>query len=752
MADKRTDIIFRFGLVYAVFVVLFALVIVKAAKVMTVERNGWLELHAKTSGEKQDVVEPPKRGNIYACDGRLMASSVPTYRVYMDMRVEYLKENPDVFYDNVDSVALCLSRMFRDRPASAYKSALVAAFKRKTGRFAVYPKRIPYYQWKEMQTFPLYRLGRYKSGLFADEYVQRVKPFGSLASRTVGDVYADLTKGGSSGVEYSFNRVLTGKPGLSTVQKVANRYERVVVQEPEDGMDVVTTLDIDMQDISEHALLDVLRRYNARSGYAVFMEVETGEVKSIVNMYRGSEPGVYYEKENGALSDMMEPGSTFKTLVLMAALDEGRVSLDDTVDVGNGRLKYHPRAPEVTDHNARKGGYGRISVANVIHGSSNIGMHKIVYDAYGNSRKSQAELVDKLHDMKVGVPMDLDIKGAAKPKIKHPVEDKSWSTVTSLSAISRGYEIVMPPIYTLAYYNAIANDGKLIRPFFVKSVSKDGQPVKTFSENILHRDHQPRHLQALHPQSHAAGAVGGGGRRHGHRPPREVRLHAHSGQDRHRPHGRRAHGAIPVGASPGVVLRLFPCRPPALHGHRGGERPRRALGRADQRGGVQKHRRAHHGPESGNHAARGGRRHAADAWRGGDAAQQERLLRGVADGDARRAPAPCGRIGGMGGGSRRGEPHAGGRRGCGRRHHPRRARHGSERRGLFTGKAGVGRSDTRPRQGGHPKRAARHARDPGTEDNAGAEVRLRVARSEKRIGGLHPFMAVIGDKLVTRNL
>ena len=217
----------------------------------------------------------------------------------------------------------------------------------------------------------------------------------------------------------------------------------------------------------------------------VCYNLETGEVKSIVNMYRGSEPGVYYEKENGALSDMMEPGSTFKTLVLMAALDEGRVSLDDTVDVGNGRLKYHPRAPEVTDHNARKGGYGRISVANVIHGSSNIGMHKIVYDAYGNSRKSQAELVDKLHDMKVGVPMDLDIKGAAKPKIKHPVEDKSWSTVTSLSAISRGYEIVMPPIYTLAYYNAIANDGKLIRPFFVKSVSKDGQPVKTFSTETI---------------------------------------------------------------------------------------------------------------------------------------------------------------------------------------------------------------------------------------------------------------------------
>lgn len=481
MADKRTDIIFRFGLVYAVFIVLFAAVIAKAVVVMTVERNNWLALHARTSGEKKDVVEPPKRGNIYACDGRLMASSVPTYRVYMDMRVENLKEHPEVFYGQVDSLSLCLARLFKDKPASAYKSALVAAFKRGNRRFSVYPHRIPYYQWKELQSFPLYRLGRYKSGLFGEEYVQRVKPFGSLAARTVGDVYPDLSKGGSSGIEYSYNKVLTGKPGLSTIQKVANRRERIVVQEPEDGMDVVTTIDIDIQDISEHALLDVLERYHAKSGYAVFMEVKTGEVKSIVNMYR-SASGRYYEKENGALSDMMEPGSTFKTLVLMALLDEGKVRLTDTVDVGNGRLKYHPRAPEVTDHNARKGGYGRISVANVIHGSSNIGMHKMVYDAYGDD---QGALVDKLHSMKVGVPMNLEIQGAAKPMIKHPEKNKDWSTVTSLSALSRGYEIIMPPIYTLAYYNAIANDGKLIRPFFVKSVNKDGMVVKTYKTETI---------------------------------------------------------------------------------------------------------------------------------------------------------------------------------------------------------------------------------------------------------------------------
>ncbi len=497
MADRRTDIIFRFGLVYVSFILLFAAVVGKAVVVMMVERDGWLDLHARTSGEKQDVVEPPKRGNIYADDGQLMASSVPTYRVYMDMRVEYLKEHPEAFYDNVDSLAFCLSRLFGDRPASAYKSALAAAFTAKEGRFSVYPRRIPYYQWKEVQEFPLYRLGRYKSGLFADEYVQRVKPFGSLASRTVGDVYPDLSKGGRSGIEYSFNRVLTGKPGLSTIQKVANRRERVIVQEPEDGMDIYTTIDIDMQDIAENALIEVLARYNAKSGYAVFMEVETGEVKAIVNMYRDNE-GHYYEKENGVFSDMMEPGSTFKTLVLMAALDEGRVKLTDTVDVGNGRLKYSSRAPAVTDHNADRGGYGRISVANVIHASSNVGMHKIVYQAYGNDRESQAKLVDKLRAMKIGLPMEFDIKGAAVPMIKHPEENKDWSTVTSLSALSRGYEMNMPPIYTLAYYNAIANGGKLLRPFLVKSIKKGGKVVKTYTtETVSNSICKPSTIEAM---------------------------------------------------------------------------------------------------------------------------------------------------------------------------------------------------------------------------------------------------------------
>lgn len=480
MADKRTNIILRFGIVYFLIVIAFVLVVVKICIIQFKEKDNWLALQNKAI--KTDIIVKPKRGNIYASDGRLMASSIPTYHVYMDMRVPalHLKEGK-LFYDNIDSLAICLSGLFKDKSASAYKTDLTNAYKKEDGRYSIYSKRIPYYQLKELQSFPLYRLGRYKSGLITEEYVQRVKPFGSLASRTIGDVYADETKGGRSGLEQYYNTILTGKPGFSTRQKIANTWQETIEVEPTDGMDITTTIDIDIQDISENALLEILRKYNAKSGYVILMETKTGDIKSIVNMYRG-ESGQYYEKENGAVSDLMEPGSTFKTMVLMALLDEGKVNINDMVDVGNGRLKYHERVPEVTDHNADKGGYGKITVANIMHGSSNVGMHKIVYEAYG---KNQGALVDKLREMKLTTPMQLEIIGAGKPYIKHPNEDKDWSNVTSLSALSRGYEIQIPPIYTLTYYNTIANNGKMVKPLFVKSVNKDGQIIKSYKTETI---------------------------------------------------------------------------------------------------------------------------------------------------------------------------------------------------------------------------------------------------------------------------
>jgi len=429
---------------------------------------------------KSDIVVKPNRGNIYACDGRLMASSIPTYYVYMDLRVPALREkNGILFKSNIDSLSMYLSSFFRDRSPYQYKAELTRAYRQGDGEFKLFPNRISYEQLKLLKTLPLFRLGRNKSGLITKELFRRVRPFGSLASRTIGDIYADESKGGKNGIEMSFNINLLGTPGVSIRQKVANKYMETVQVEPVDGMDITTTIDIDLQDIAESALLDGVKKFDAAVGYAILMEVKTGEVKAIVNMQRNKD-GSYTENRNGAVSDMVEPGSTFKVASLMAALDDGKVKITDTIDTYNGQFKFGDRT--MTDHNANHGGYHKITLAQAIYGSSNIGVSRAIVKAYGHN---PAAFVNKLYEMKLNEKMNIEIPGAAAPFIRHP-NDKSheWSN-TTLPWMSVGYETQIPPIYTLAFYNAIANDGKLIRPFFVKSVSKNGQIIKEFTTEVI---------------------------------------------------------------------------------------------------------------------------------------------------------------------------------------------------------------------------------------------------------------------------
>ena len=478
MADKRKNIVLRFGIVYTIICLSFLLVIYKIVVIQTIERHDWLALAAKNT--KTNIVVKPNRGNIYACDGRLMASSIPTYYVYMDLRVPALHEKEGkLFTDNVDSVAIYLSSFFKDRTANEYNFLLRNAYKRGLGEFQLYPKRISYSQLKELKTIPLFRLGRNKSGLITKESFRRVKPFGSLATRTIGDIYPDESKGGKNGLELFFNSSLLGTPGISTRQKVANKYMETVQVEPIDGMDINSTIDINLQDISEKALLNGVREFDAAVGYAILMEVHSGEVKAIVNMQRNGD-GSYTENKNGAVSDMTEPGSTFKVVSLMAAIDDGRVKISDTIDTYNGQYKFGNRT--MTDHNANHGGFHRITVAQAIYGSSNIGISRAIVKAYGHN---PSEFVDKLYEMKMNEPMKLEIPGTAAPFIRHP-KDKSheWSN-TTLPWMSVGYETQIPSIYTLAFYNSIANDGKLIRPFFVKSITKNGLIVKEFKTEVI---------------------------------------------------------------------------------------------------------------------------------------------------------------------------------------------------------------------------------------------------------------------------
>lgn len=492
MADKRKDIVLRFGIVYTIICLSFLLVIYKIIVIQFVERENWLAVAAQN--KKTNITVKPNRGNIYSSDGRLMASSIPTYYVFMDLRVPalHLKDGA-LFKENIDTLSKCLSAFFKDKTPTEYKNTLRKAYREGKGEFQLYPKRISYSQLKELRTLPLFKLGRNKSGLITKEQFRRVKPFGSLASRTIGDIYAEESKGGKNGLELYFNDQLLGTPGVSIRQKVANTYMETIEVEPIDGMDITTTIDIDLQDIAEKALLDSLISFNASSGYAILMEVKSGEVKAIVNMQQNAD-GTYSENKNGAVSDQVEPGSTFKVASLLVALDDGKVKITDSIETGNGVYRY--ANSDMKDHNYHKGGYGKISVANVIHASSNVGISKIITRAYGHN---PAAFVDKLYNMKLNEPMNIEIPGAAAPKIRHPKDKAKYWSATTLPWMSIGYETQIPPIYTLAFFNAIANKGKLIRPFFVKSISKNGVPVKTFqTETIKESICKPTSLRDIH--------------------------------------------------------------------------------------------------------------------------------------------------------------------------------------------------------------------------------------------------------------
>jgi len=469
----------RFGIVYLIISILFLLVIYKIVQIQFFERAQWMKL-----AEKQkitDIIVKPKRGNIFAADGRLLASSIPTYYVYMDLRVPALQlEGGKLFRENIDSLSIGLAQFFGEKTAGGYKMMIQKAYNDRKGELQLYPKRISYSQLKDLRKLPLFRLGRNKSGLITKEYVRRVKPFGSLASRTIGDVYADEVKGGRSGIEGSFNDELVGIAGVSTRQKVANKYIETIEVEPVDGLDVYTTLDIEIQDIVERALRDTIEDLGARSGCVVVMEVKTGEIKAMVNLDRNEETGTYYEGKNHALSDEVEPGSTFKIASLMAVLDEGIVKKTDYFDTGNGLFPIGGRV--MKDHNHSKGGYGRLRVDEIIHASSNVGTSKMVMKSF---EAHPERYVEKLYDFKLNDSLPIQMKGIARPWIKHPKKDKDLWYKTSLAWMSIGYETKMPPIYTLTFYNAIANGGTMVKPLFVKNIKRNGEIVKTYETEVL---------------------------------------------------------------------------------------------------------------------------------------------------------------------------------------------------------------------------------------------------------------------------
>ena len=477
----RNSIIPRYKLVAFIIMGIGLLILGKALYIATVKRDYWMQVASRLKKDSVDV--KPIRGNILSCDGRLMASSLPEYKLYMDFMAGGEKKD-SLWTKKVDSICIGLHEIFPEKSAAEFKQHLEQGRKEKSQNWAIWPKRVSYNVYAQVKKLPVFNLPPYKGGFHVQSFNARQRPFGSLAQRTVGDMFGakDTAR---CGLELSFDSILRGRMGLISRQKVMNKYLSIVMREPVDGADIVTTIDVNMQDLAERALIRELKKeeVNGDVGVAIVMEVKTGDVKAIVNMSKGAD-GEYHESKNSAVSDLLEPGSVFKTASIMVALDDGVVDTTYSVDTGNGIWEMY--GAKMRDHNWHKGGYQVLTLPQTLERSSNIGISRIIDKYYSKNPEKFVQGIDRLG---LRTDLQLPLVGAAAPRIRMPKKNErgqyvNWSK-TALPWMSIGYETQIPPISTLTFYNAIANNGVMVRPRFVKSVMKDGEVIREFPTEVI---------------------------------------------------------------------------------------------------------------------------------------------------------------------------------------------------------------------------------------------------------------------------
>lgn len=460
---------------------------------MIVNREWWNEI----GKVKEFGVEPlkPERGNILSSDGnQILATSLPNWRIYVDFlagdadkdSVARMKRD-SMWMANIDTISKEMAEICQIMTVKEYKEHLQTGLDKHSRYWEVCPGHIlNYNQYKKMLTLPIFReKSRNVSGISAYPYNNRDKPFGTLAKRTLGELYGAKDEA-RSGIELAYDSILRGKEGLHHKKKVFNKFLDIIDKEPEHGLDLVSTIDVTMQDICEKALHSKLIELDAMMGVVVLMEVETGDVKAIVNLEKGAD-GLFYERQNNALSALMEPGSTFKTASIMVALDDGVIKVTDHTD-GNGGL-YNFYGTIMKDHNWNTKGYHDLDVPHVLMYSSNIGVSRFIDEHYHNEPE---KFVEGLNRIGIGAPLGLPFAGTADPKIRMPKRDSkgtfknstNWSA-TALAWMSIGYETQIPPISTVTFYNAIANNGKMVQPRFVKGTSRDGVMVEEFPVKVI---------------------------------------------------------------------------------------------------------------------------------------------------------------------------------------------------------------------------------------------------------------------------
>ena len=495
MSKFKSDKVMPRYFAIAVVMTLIGFAIVgKAMYIMTAKKQYWTDVAARL--KRDSVIVKPNRGNILSSDGQLMASSIPEYKIYMDFQAGTddslgMARHDSIWEADIDSICDGLNKIFPRKSAAEFKAHLLEGKQKvqKNGsvgarHWAIWPRRIDYNTFCEVRMLPIFRERTYKGGFHWEEFNARRKPFTTLARRTIGDLYGEIDSA-KNGLELAFDKELRGTNGLMHRRKVLQKYLDIPVLAPIDGCDIVTTIDVSMQDIAERALIEELKdpQVNGEMGVAILMEVKTGDVKAIVNMQRAGD-GEYYEMVNNAVSFRCEPGSVFKVASFLVALDDGVIDTTMTINTGSGVMEMHGRL--MKDHNWRRGGYGTISVPRALEVSSNIGVSWIIDKYYGSN---PTKYVQGLYRVGIHEDLKLPIQGYHPPYIRMPDTKttdraKYWSK-TTLPWMSIGYETQIAPINTVAFYNAIANNGKMMQPRFVKQLVKNGEVVKEYEPVVL---------------------------------------------------------------------------------------------------------------------------------------------------------------------------------------------------------------------------------------------------------------------------
>ncbi len=479
--EVKRDILWRVYLSFIGIVVLSLLVLGRAFYIQQVQGSYWRSMSDSLHQRIEEI--DAGRGTIYSEDGQMLSTSLPTFDIYIDFMADGLREkNGKRFKENIDSFSKALANYFRDKSAATYKSEFQKAYKRKDRYFPL-KKKLKFEDYKIFRHFPLARLGRNRSGVIVEENSKRLMPYQTLATRTIGLSREYVASNGKTkkqnvGIEKSYDSLLTGQKGQRLVRFIAGGVPVPIdgyQVEPENGKDVITTLDVNIQDIASNALMKKMIECEGQYGTAIVMEAKTGKIKAIANLGRQKD-GSYWEDDNYALR-VTEPGSTIKLATLLSVLESGSSAPDDLVEVGTaGQMVVGPR--NVND--AERSPKAVLTVKECFAHSSNVGMSKLAYKAFGNNPK---KFKDYLHDYLLDEKSPVDLTDI--PKSRLASFEKNAGGTMNMITMSFGYAIQVSPLQTLTLYNAIANDGKMMKPYLVNRIVRDGIPYREFQPTVL---------------------------------------------------------------------------------------------------------------------------------------------------------------------------------------------------------------------------------------------------------------------------